>query len=129
MKVLTIRWQRLVNARGLTCERCGATERAVDEAVARLKDALRGRGVEVVLEKCALSSAEFAKDTLQSNRLWLAGKPLEAWLAGESGGSRCCGECGDAECRTLTVDGTTHEVIPPELILKAGLLAAETLRD
>lgn len=129
MKVLTIRWQRLVNARGLTCERCGATERAVDEAVARLKDALRGRGVEVVTEKVALSAAQFSKDTLQSNRLWIAGKPLEAWLAGESGGSRCCGECGDAECRTLTVDGRTHEVIPPELIFKAGLLAAETLRD
>ena len=30
----------------------------------------------------------------------------------------------EVECRTVSVDGITYEVIPAELIVRAGLLAA-----
>jgi hypothetical protein len=43
MKTLTIRWQRLVNETGETCERCGATGDTVQNAFARLKKSLGGR--------------------------------------------------------------------------------------
>ena len=59
-----------------------------------------------------------------SNRIWIAGKPIEEWLEGTVGSSRCCSVCGDSECRTVEVRGTTFEAIPEQLILKAALLAA-----
>jgi hypothetical protein len=130
MKVLQIRWQRLVNEQGQTCNRCGTTETAIEDALQKLKRSLKELGIDVVLEKKALSPSVFSKDPLQSNRIWIAGKPLEQWLSATTGQSQCCPTCGDSECRTVTVDGKTYEAIPAELILKAGLLAgAQLLHD
>jgi hypothetical protein len=129
MKTLQIRWQRLVDERGKTCDRCGATESEVEKAVQKLKTSLDGLGIAVTLEKEALGPSEFSKDTLQSNRIWIGGEPIEKWLSAESGKSKCCSTCGDADCRTLTVGGKTYEAIPSELIVKAGLLAGAKLLD
>ena len=126
-QALQIRWQRLVDEKGQTCARCGATEAATGDAVKKLRRSLKGLDIEVVLEKVALSPSAFAKDPLESNRIWIAEKPIEEWLQGTIGKSQCCGACGDAECRTLTVDGRTYDTIPAELIIKAGLLASAQL--
>lgn len=122
-QVLHVRWQRLVDEKGQTCARCGATEQAAAEGVKKLGRCLKPLGVKVVLEKTALSVAEFTKDPLQSNRIWIGEKPIEEWLRAEVGKSQCCGACGDSECRTLTVDGKTYEAVSAELIVRAGLLA------
>lgn len=127
MKTLPVRWQRLVDAAGATCPRCGATGDAVESAVEILGRALRELGIEVVLTTEALEPAAFAGAPLESNRIWIGGLPIEWWLSAGSGQSQCCSACGDAECRTVTVDGRTYEAIPVELILKAGLLAAARL--
>jgi hypothetical protein len=127
MKTLKILWQRLVDERGQTCDRCGTTETAVEEAVRKLKGSLQGLGIDVVLEKKTLTPSTFLKDTLESNRIWVAGEPIEQWLSATSGQSKCCSSCGDSDCRTVTVDGTTYEAIPAELIVKAGLLAGAQL--
>lgn len=130
MNVLRIRWQRLVDEKGRTCDRCGTTETTVEEAVNKLEGSLKGLGIDVALEKNAISPAEFSKDTLQSNRIWINGKPIEEWLSATSGQSKCCTVCGESDCRTVTVGGKTYEAIPSELIVKAGLLAAaELLHD
>src|SRR5512136_3080169 len=60
-QVLQVRWQRLVDAKGQTCDRCGLTEKAAEDGVKKLRRSLRAVGVEVVLEKVAVSSAEFSK--------------------------------------------------------------------
>ncbi len=60
----------------------------------------------------------------ESNRIWIAGRPLEDWLDASVGKSTCCSACGGAECRTLEIGSATFETIPEELILKAALLAA-----
>lgn len=129
MNTLLINWQRLVDEKGRTCDRCGTTEKAVDDAVRQLKRSLKELNIDVVLEKTALTPATFAKDTLQSNRIWIAGEPIEKWLSARSGKSQCCSTCGDSDCRTLSVEGRTYEAIPAELIVRAGLLAgAQMLR-
>jgi len=128
-KTLTIRWQRLVNEHGETCPRCGATEQAVRQATKDLRQALRILGIDVRLETSRLSLAEFTEAPLESNRLWLADVPLEQWLGAAAGESRCCSACGDANCRTLEVANATHEAVPAQLIIKAGLLAAVQLPD
>ncbi len=127
MKTLQIRWQRLVDEKGRTCDRCGTTETAVEEAVNKLKVSLKGLGIDVVLEKSAISQKEFSTDTLQSNRIWVAGRPIEEWLQASAGQSKCCSTCGESDCRTITVDGKTYEAVPAEFIVRAGLLAGAQL--
>ena len=126
MNTLLIRWQRLVSD-GQTCPRCGGTEEAVQEAVSQLGRALGPLGIKVTLEKAELTVAEFQRSPLASNEILIDGRPLESWLGGETGQSPCCDVCGPADCRTLQVDGETHEAIPAELIVKAGLLAGAQL--
>lgn len=125
--VLPIEWQRLMDRRGETCERCGGTEKELRKAFSMLKRSLRPLGFKVTLEKTSLGP-ECAKDIIDSNRITIAGRTLEHWLDAKVGSSACgscCAKLGEmVECRTTTVDGETYEVIPAELIVKAGLKAA-----
>lgn len=127
MQPMTIRWQRLVNEHGQTCDRCGATEQAVQRAATALRQALHGLGIEVRLETSVIDPGSFTEAPLESNRLWIDDVPLERWLDATAGESPCCSACGDASCRTLKVADATYEAIPVELIIKAGLLAAAQL--
>ena len=54
---------------------------------------------------------------------------MEDWVEGRVGSSRCCEECGDQDYRTVEVGGTTYDVIPEELLVRAGLTAANRLLD
>jgi len=86
-------------------------------------------GVVVSLVKKAIDPERFKKDVLQSNKILIAGKTLEDWLEAKTGQSKCCETCGDAECRTVEYGDETHEAIPSELIVRAGLIAASQLFD
>jgi hypothetical protein len=121
---LAIRWQRLVDTGGGTCDRCGETERSVDEAHRLLAAALQPLGIRVGLAKTQISPEQFKHDPGESNRIWIAEQPLETILGAKTGLSRCSGCCGDSACRTITVVGRTYETVPPELIVRAGLKAA-----
>ena len=131
LKIMKIKWQRLVYGGDKTCERCGETGQEVRNAVEKLKVSLKPLGIEVLLEAKALSVNACAKDVSQSNRIWIAEKPLEEWLdarAGKSPCSTCCGELGEnVECRTVEINGKMYEAIPADLIVQAGLLAAEEI--
>lgn len=127
MKTLHIIWQRLVDDRGQTCDRCSRTETSLEDAVQRLNHSLKELGIDVVLEKKILSPSTFLADPLESNRIWIAGEPFEKWLSATIGQSKCCSTCGDSDCRTVTVEGKTYEAIPVELIVEAGLRAAAQL--
>ncbi|GAW66167.1 cytoplasmic protein [Geoanaerobacter pelophilus] len=124
MPELRIKWQRLVDDTGQTCSRCSGTGDEVATAVGMLSDALAHLGITVAAEMTELRTNDFLQDPLESNRVWIGGKPLECWLHAEIGKSDCCGPCGESQCRTLSVGGQGYEVIPKKLILKAGLLAA-----
>jgi hypothetical protein len=131
MKTLTIRWQRLVDEKGQTCERCGSTEKEVQKAFRSLEKSLTPLGITVTLEEKTLDSATCAEDISESNRIWIGNRPLEKWLGAlvsESSCEFCCTEIGsDVECRTIIHEGKTFETIPANLIIKAGLLAASHL--
>ena len=113
MKPLPIVWQRLVNTEGRTCPRCHGTGDEMLGALDRLRAALAPLGVEPQLETVELNEAVFLTRPSESNRIWIAGKPLE--------------ECGDKDCRTVEVAGQTYEVIPEELIVRAGVIAASQM--
>jgi hypothetical protein len=123
MPALPIRWQRLVKD-GRTCTRCGNTEVEVRRAAETLRQVLAPLGIEPQLDVAEVEEAAVATSPLESNRIWIAGRPMEDWLSGSVGSSQCCPVCGDSDCRTLEIRGTTFETIPERLIVKAGLLAA-----
>jgi hypothetical protein len=126
MRPLPLIWKRLVKD-GQTCNRCGDTLRNLEAAVGRLQQALLPLDIEPTLQIQAIGEAEFKAEPAESNRIWIAGKPMEAWLEARVGMSPCCSVCGDSDCRTLEVGNTTYEVVPQELILQAALLAASQL--
>ncbi len=129
MKHLPILWQRLVSEQGTTCPRCHSTGEEVQRAVEKLKLALAPLGVMPALQVEQIGEATFLKDPLQSNRILIGGQTIEHWLGGQTGSSRCCNECGDNECRTVEVGGTSYEVIPEELLVRAGVIAAARMLD
>ncbi|MBI4684743.1 MAG: DUF2703 domain-containing protein [Nitrospirae bacterium] len=90
MKTLTIKWQRLLDEKNQTCQRCGSTENEIEKALIKLKQSLAPLGMEIVLEKIAINFDTFHKDPSQSNRIWIEGKYLEEWTNAESGQSACC---------------------------------------
>jgi hypothetical protein len=123
MKPLTITWQRLVKE-GQTCDRCGGTQLELHKAIDRLRDVLAPLGFEPRLETQQIDEPDFHAAPLESNRIWIAGVPMEDWLSARVGASRCCAACGDSDCRTVSVDERTFETIPEALIIKAALAAA-----
>lgn len=124
MKTLLVEWQRLLDEEKQTCPRCGSTEQEVEKAVKDLNQMLAPSDIAVNLVKKAIYPETFKKDALQSNKILIAGKTLEEWLGATTGQSKCCETCGDAECRTVEYGGDSHEAIPAELIVRAGLTAA-----
>jgi hypothetical protein len=128
---LKITWQRLVDEKGQTCQRCGTTEKELQEAFQSLQKSLAPLGIKVTLEKKSLDHVTCAKDISQSNRIWVEDRSLEEWLGAKVGKSACgfcCAELGDqVQCRTVEVEGQVYETIPADLIIRAGLLAAADL--
>ena len=118
-----------MSEQGTTCPRCHSTGEEVQRAVEKLKLALAPLGVMPALQIEQIGEATFLKDPLQSNRILIGGQTIEHWLGGQTGSSRCCNECGDNECRTVEVGGTSYEVIPEELLVRAGVIAAARMLD
>lgn len=129
MKPLPIVWQRLVSEQGTTCPRCHSTGEEVQRAVQKLKLALAPLGVMPELQLKEIDQAAFLQDTLQSNQILIGGQTIEHWLGGQTGSSRCCNECGDKDCRTVEVGGQRYEVIPEDLLVRAGVIAATRMLD
>lgn len=128
MKYLDIKWQRLVDERGQTCQRCSVTQHALDTALATLRQVLAPLGIVPRLEFRQIPRQEFQAAPGESNRIWIAGQPLENWLQAEVGSSPCCAACGDADCRTVELEGQAYEAVPEVLIIRAALMAAAQLQ-
>jgi Domain of unknown function (DUF2703) len=129
MKSLPIIWQRLVSSKGETCDRCNATYQEMQRAVSKLKEALRPLGIEPTLEITETDEKSFKANPSESNRFWIAGRPMEIWLGARVGSSRCCSVCGELKCRTVEIGGATFEAIPVKLFLKAALVTFSQLLD
>jgi hypothetical protein len=126
MKKLIITWQRLVSDNN-TCPRCGSTEEELNKAELQLKEKLNPLGIEVIVEKIEISLEKFQENPTQSNKILFNGVLLEDLIGAETGQSQCCDVCGDNECRTVKVGEELYETIPSDIIIKAGLIVAQTM--
>lgn len=89
MRTLPIRWQRLVDSEGQTCVRCAATQDKVEHAVATLTKVLAPLDISPQLEMAEVDNAAFQASPVESNRIWIGGRPMEDWLQATVGSSRC----------------------------------------
>lgn len=121
-KTITIVWQRLISE-GVTCPRCGSTEENLEQAVLELKEKLKPYNIDIILEKKELTTEEFKKDPIKSNSILFEGDSLEKLISVNISQSKCCDVCGDAECRAVEIEGSLYEIIPTDLIVRAGLIA------
>jgi len=119
-KKIKIEWQRLIIEKE-TCPRCGSTEQELGKAI----KALRKLGIEVELKKKEIGQAAFKRHPQESNKIMIAGKPMEYWLNAKTSKSPCCSVCGDNECRTIELKDKAYETIPADLIVKAALAALQ----
>ena len=95
MRTIRIVWQRLLSLQGQTCDRCAATELALQQAVETLQQVLAPLQIQVELHRQAMTLEQFNQDPQASNRIWIADQPLEEWLGASTGTSPCCSVCGD----------------------------------
>jgi methylphosphotriester-DNA--protein-cysteine methyltransferase len=70
MKSLPIIWQRLVSSEGRTCDRCNATNLEMQQAISKLKEALRPLGIEPTLETREIDEESFKANPSESNRIY-----------------------------------------------------------
>jgi hypothetical protein len=118
---LAIVWQRYAGEGGL-CHGCRAAQREVEEAMTTIRHALGPFGIEPQLEVRLMPEAQYRATPEQSNRIWIAGKPIEQWLNGT-----VRYRAARSPCRMVEIDGVTFEAIPHRLIVEAAILAASDL--
>jgi hypothetical protein len=128
-RTLTLEWQRMIDEEGNVC--CGSpgTEEAVSAARERLAKELEDSGIDVVLVRSEFTPEECMGCPERANRVLVAGRGVDFWLGADMSASPCEGFCKQAlgdegSCQNLVYEGETYEVIPAELIVKAGLTAA-----
>jgi hypothetical protein len=125
MKETRIEWRHL-ESEGATCERCGDTGAALGEVLRGLREELREEGVEIRFTETKLGPDRIS----ESNLILVDGVPLENWLSGASASENTCGSCSEILgvetcCRTVEIEGVTHEAVPAALIRQAVRKAAE----
>jgi small redox-active disulfide protein 2 len=128
MKKLTIEWKHF-DKDGKTCERCGETGTNLKQVIGEISPALSQQGTEIKYIETRLD----AKDMPESNSVFINGASIESLLNASVSENSCtsCGDLIDSECncRTVTVDETTYEAIPTELIKEAILISLNKINN
>lgn len=108
-------------AQARACARCARSEDAVRQAFRLLALELAGRGVALELR---MEDLDVSRSS-EANTLSIDGWPLEHWLGASlapradlSGRDSRTGGCC-AGCKALSLDGTIHETLSPELVARA----------
>lgn len=119
MKQLNIEWRHYQNE-GLTCDRCSATGKTLQDVVQNLQLELAGQGILIILTEIFLNESRID----ESNSILINGLALEDILNTTSTSSSDCPSCScltgkETSCRTVVHEGTSYEEIPEELIRKA----------
>ena len=122
-RTLVIRWQHAVCQNDNPCERCINTPIEIQRAFDDLKSSLAGLGITVTMEEKKIKDHD--------DRLFINDHDVIDLLKGERT-KTACANCFDDKgnprtCTSLKLGEDVFEVIPAELIIKAGLVAASEL--
>jgi hypothetical protein len=118
-QTVTLRWLETANP---AKESCGIQEKELNKAVKTLQKSLHKSGVSVELGRVNFTGAKPAGENASALGLWINNKPFESWVKAS------VSDPSEANpCQETTVEGVTYKLIPSELIVKAGMSAAENL--
>ena len=131
-KVLTIVWQHSPEKEGAKCENCLAKKEELKIAYESLRTSLPSLGIQVAMKEEKPVATACGVAMTKSCGIFIGGRPLETWLGAQIGKSACgsgkgCGADGSAQCVSMKLGGKTYTVVPADLIVKAGLMAASEL--
>ncbi len=137
VRTLTIAWHKVSDDDGSICDLSTATQQTVDQASEELRRALAPNGIEVVVETLVPEKAE-GGDCL-CNRVLIQGRFVDEWLGADLVKTSCSGcpnQKGCAETAesggcggqyNMIHQGKTYGIVPADLIVMAGLVAAADL--
>jgi hypothetical protein len=100
----------------------------MQKAAALLTEKLAGKGVHVKVEK-GIGARPGKKAIISATNVWVCDVPLETWLGAGIAVKPCdCSSGGQSmSCKVVNLDGQSYELIPADLVVHAGMLAAEML--
>jgi len=122
-RTLVIHWRHAVCQNENPCERCINTPLEIQQAYENLKESLAGLGIVVTFEEKKIKEHD--------DHIYINDRDITDLLEGETiktACMNCLDDKGDPRtCNSLKLGDNTYEVIPAELIIKAGLVAASEL--
>jgi len=128
---LRIEWQKADTDACLACKGGGAREADIQKAFERLSKQLAAKGIRVELvEKKA--TVDSTVPEIAGGQMWLGNLPVENWLGASTQGKICpacpVGKYGKGHMhKSLVLDGQVYDPIPVELMVRAGMNAAQQL--
>jgi hypothetical protein len=119
-KTIVISWQHAKQEVCLGCKKPGLDEDGIKSAAKSLEKRLTDKGIKVKW----VEKDPDPKAPAGTNDIWVCDIPVATWLGGQVATRPCC---QGSVSRSMALDGRTYEVIPAELVVRAGLSAADML--
>ncbi len=126
---VVLEWQRPASETCLACAKCGVNESDVQQACTELKAKLAAKGIAVTFIKRKPQESKPGP-----SQVWICDVPLETWLGGSVSTKPCCADGSGPNAkqilhRSLDVDGQNFSLIPADLMVRAGMSAADELLE
>ncbi len=138
VRTLTIAWHKVTEDDGSICDLSTFTQQTVEQASEELSQALAPAGVDIVVKTLTPEKVE-GGDCL-CNRVLIQGRYVDEWLGAEMVKTACSGCPNQAGCPKTGGSGSacggqyalihqdeTYNIVPANLIVMAGLIAAADL--
>ncbi|HEY3294770.1 MAG TPA: DUF2703 domain-containing protein [bacterium] len=130
---LVIQWQKADTDACLACQNTAVQAKDIQKAFEKLTKELAAKGIRVELvEKKA--EVDTANPELANGQIWMGNVPVDGWLNGAATQGKICPACpagprGKGHLhKSLVVDGQVYDPIPVDLMVRAGLAAAGSLK-
>jgi hypothetical protein len=132
---LTIAWHKVSDADGSICDLSTATEQSIEQASLELTRTLAPHGVKVEVK--TLTPEKVEGSTCLCNRVLIQGRYIDEWLDAEVVKAPCSGCPNQSGCAgsgsacagqtAMVHQGITYNIVPANLIVMAGMVAAADL--
>jgi hypothetical protein len=115
-QTVSVRWLQPDGAANSTC---GIQAKELQKAINTLNKSLHKSGMSAELGYLKFTGQKPTGDNASVLGLWINNRPFESWVQASVNNAGPCPE--------TVVEGTTYKLIPSELIVKAGLAAADQM--
>jgi hypothetical protein len=135
VKTLTIAWHKVTEDDGTVCDLSTRTQQVVEQAAKDLRRTLAPNGIDVAVE--TITPAKVEGSQCLCNRVLVQGRFVDEWLGADVVKAPCSGCADRGACpksaesgsacagqTAMAYQGNTYEIVPANLLMMAGLIAA-----